>query len=182
MKTQRLSQKLTQALNSQVTLEANSSQIYLMLASWADDAHYDGVKNFLMKHSQEERVHMAKVMEYIQERGAKVVIEALEKPGPEPKDILECFEMVLDQEIKNTEAIYQIVNWSFEEKDWATWNFLQWLVNEQREEEKLALNLLDKVKLAGGRSMSDTSKFELDKTIGNTPQEFPVADDINPLE
>ena len=182
MKTCRLSKTLLKALNDQLTLEANSAQTYLMLACWADDAMLGGVKNFLMKHSQEERVHMGKIMEYIQERGGKVIIEALDKPGPEPKDILNCFEMVLQQEITNTEAIYKIVNLSMEEKDWATWNFLQWLVNEQREEEKLALELLDRVKLAGGKGMTDTARFEFNKSMATTSQEFPVADDINPFE
>ena len=68
-----------------------------------------------------------------------------------------------------------------QEGDWATWNFLQWLVNEQREEEKLALDLLDKAKLAGGEDMTDNARFELNKLIGNTGQEFPVADQVNPL-
>ena len=182
MKTERISKSLQKALNDQVTLEAFSAQMYLMLACWADENQLDGVSSFMTKHSHEERVHMAKVIEYIQERGGSVTIEAIAKPGPEPKNILECFEAVLKQEIENTEAIYNLVNMSFDEKDWATWNFLQWLVAEQREEEKLALTLLDKVKLAGGARMSDTAKFKVNKLIGNTSQEFPTADAVNPLE
>ena len=179
--TNRLSQTLCQALNDQITLEAYSAQVYLMLACWADDNRLDGINSFLMKHSKEERVHMAKIIEYIQERGGSVKIDAIKKPEPEPTNILECFEMVLQQEIENTESIYKIVNLSMQEGDWATWNFLQWLVNEQREEEKLALDLLDKAKLAGGSDMTDNARFELNKLIGNTGQEFPVADEINPL-
>lgn len=182
MDTVRISKELEKALNDQVTLEAYSAQMYLMLACWADENHLDGVKNFMMKHSQEERIHMAKIIEYIQERGGTVSIDAINKPGPKPNSVIECFESVLNQEIENTTAIYKIVKMSMEEDDWATWNFMQWLVAEQREEEKLALDLLDKAKLAGGSSMSDTAKFELNKVIGNTGQEFPIADDVNPLE
>ncbi|UIR56831.1 ferritin [Sphingobacterium sp. SRCM116780] len=181
MKTDRLSQTLCRALNDQITLEAYSAQVYLMLACWADEHMLDGINRFMMKHSQEERVHMAKIIEYVQERGSIVKIEAIKKPSPEPTNILECFEMVLQQEIENTESIYRIVNMSMQEGDWATWNFLQWLVNEQREEEKLALDLLDKAKLAGGIEMTDNARFELNKLIGNTGQEFPVADHVNPL-
>ncbi|MGV0831516.1 ferritin [Empedobacter brevis] len=181
MNTTRISKTLQKALNDQITLEAFSAQIYLMLACWADENQLDGVKDFMMKHSQEERVHMAKIIEYVQERGGTVKIDAIAKPGPEPKNILECFQAVLKQEIENTESIYKIVKMSMDEEDWATWNFLQWLVAEQREEEKLALDLLDKVKLAGGANMSDAARFDLNKTIGNTGQEFPIADQINPL-
>lgn len=182
MKTNRLSTTMAKALNDQVTLEAYSSQVYLMLSSWADNEALDGISSFLIKHSQEERVHMAKIMEYIQERGGKVTIEAIAKPKPEPKNIKECFEMVLKQEIENTEAIYSLVDISVTEKDWATFNFLQWLVAEQREEEKLALTLLDKVTLAGGKDASYASIYELNKDIGGTSQEFPIADEENPLQ
>lgn len=181
MDTVRISKTLQKVLNDQVTLEAFSAQMYLMLAAWADDNQLDGVKDFLTKHSKEERIHMAKVIEYIQERGGKVTIEAIKKPGPEPKNLNECFEAVLKQEIENTEAIYKIVNMSLKEQDWATWNFLQWLVKEQREEEKLALELLDKVRLAGGAKMTDTAKFEVNKLIAKAKQEAPVADEINPF-
>ncbi|ADY52181.1 Ferritin Dps family protein [Pseudopedobacter saltans DSM 12145] len=182
MQTNRLSQEMSIALNSQVTLEAFAAQVYLMLSSWADDAGLDGISAFLLKHSQEERVHMAKIMEYIQERGGKVTIEAIPKPEPEPKNAQECFETVLKQEIENSEAIYKLVDLSMAEKDWATFNFLQWLVAEQREEEKLALTLLDKVNLAGGKEASYASIYELNKDIGGTGQEFPTADEENPLE
>ncbi|WP_010256851.1 ferritin [Myroides injenensis] len=176
MKTNRLSNELTEALNKQITLEAVSSQIYLMLACWADEANMAGVNDFMMKHATEEREHMTKIIEYIQERGAKVTIEAIDAPGAEPKNVLECFEMVYKQETKNTDAIYKIVTQAFEEKDWATWNFLQWLVAEQREEEKLALELLDRLKLAGGANATDTAKFEFDKSLKTTPQQFPTTE------
>jgi len=152
MNTTRISKTLQKALNDQITLEAFSAQIYLMLACWADENQLDGVKNFMMKHSQEERVHMAKIIEYVQERGGTVKIEAIKKPGPEPKNVLECFQAVLKQEIENTESIYKIVKMSMEE-----------------------------AKLAGGANMSDAAKFDLNKTIGNTGQDFPTADQINPL-
>ena len=115
MDTVRISKELEKALNDQVTLEAYSAQMYLMLACWADENHLDGVKNFMMKHSQEERIHMAKIIEYIQERGGTVSIDAINKPEPKPNSVIECFESVLNQEIENTTAIYKIVKMSMEE-------------------------------------------------------------------
>ncbi|MHC5202613.1 ferritin [Myroides sp. LJL119] len=182
MKTNRLSPELTSALNQQITLEAFSSQVYLMLSCWADQAYLSGVSSFLMKHAQEERVHMAKIIEYVQERGGKVKIEAIKSPGKEPKSLLECFEMVFSQEVANTQAIYNIVSLAFDQKDWATWNFLQWLVAEQREEEKLALSLLDRLKLAGGDKATDAAKFDFDWSLKTTSQEFPTADHVNPFD
>lgn len=179
MKTCRLSPALQKALNDQMTLEAYSAQVYLMLSSWADSEGYAGISSFLFHHSTEERSHMAKLIEYIQERGAKVVIDSIKKPGAEPKSVQECFEMVFKQEVENTTSIYKIVKMAMEEGDWATWNHLQWFVKEQREEEKYALNLLDKIKIAGGKKAPDTALYDLDKDLSKTSQETPVADDLH---
>ena len=58
-----------------------------------------------------------------------------------------------------------ILDLAFKEKDWATLNFIQWFVKEQIEEEKLALELIDKLKIAGGERATDESLFTLDKAL-----------------
>ena len=58
-----------------------------------------------------------------------------------------------------------ILDLEFKEKDWATWNFIQWFVKEQIEEKKLALELIDKLKIAGGDRATDESLFTLDKAL-----------------
>ncbi|HAL52184.1 MAG TPA: dolichol kinase, partial [Sphingobacterium sp.] len=77
--------------------------------------------------------------------------------------------------VDNTEAIYNIVNLALAEKDWATWNFAQWFVKEQIEEEKLALELIDKLKIAGGDRASDESLFALDSSLEAMPDEVTLA-------
>ena len=178
MQTNRLSQELTTMLNHQITKEALASQIYLSYAAWADDSGYAGIANFLFRHAQEERNHMMKILEYVQERGARAVIEAIPAPGEDPQHVQDCFEKVFAQEVGNTQAIYNIVNKSFEEKDWATWSFMQWFVKEQVEEETLALNLLDKIKIAGGVHAKDTVLYALDRDLAGLPDEARLAEDV----
>ena len=62
----------------------------------------------------------------------------------------DCFEKIFAHEIDNTNGIYKIVKMSLDEEDWATWNFMQWFVKEQTEEETMVMNMLDKLKIAGG--------------------------------
>ena len=52
----------------------------------------------------------------------------------------------------------------FEEKDYSAFNFLQWYVAEQHEEEKLFSGILDKLNLLGedGKGL-----FLIDKDLGN---------------
>ncbi len=175
MNTKRLSEKLEKALSEQMNVEDFQSHIYLSYGIWAADEGYGGIANFLFRHAQEERNHAIKFMEYILNRGGKPQITALPAPGKDPKSLVDCFNLVFKHEVDNTEKIYNLVNIAFEEKDWASWNFLQWFVEEQIEEETLALDLIDKLKIAGGDRATDESLFNLDKTLEKAPDEAPSA-------
>ena len=178
MNTNRLSESIQSALNAQMTKEAHASQIYLSYASWASAEGYTGIANFLFRHAQEERNHMMKVLEYILERGGVVKVEAIPAPPPNPATVQGCFEKVLEHEIDNTTAIYKLVKMSLTEEDWATWNFMQWFVKEQTEEETMALNLLDKIKVAGGEKASGDALYALDRDMQSAPDDARLAQDV----
>lgn len=177
MNTNRLSKDMCLALNKQMTKEAHASQIYLSFASWAADAGYSGVSNFLFRHAHEERNHMMKFLEYILERGARPVVEAIPAPPADPDNVYDCFEKAFQSEVDNTTAIYACVDMSFKEKDWITWNFLQWFVKEQNEEETLFLEMLDRLKIAGKEKASDDVLYSIDMDLADTPDEAIIARD-----
>lgn len=161
-----------------MTNEARASQVYLSFAAWADSRGYGGVANFLFRHAQEERNHMMKILEYILKRGGKVEVTAIPAPPKNPNSLNECFEMIFAEEVDNTKAIYKLVKLSLAEEDWATWNFLQWFVKEQIEEETLAMNLLDKVKIAGGEKISSSDLYALDRDLEKAPDSATSAEDV----
>lgn len=177
MNTNRLSPRMQEALIKQMTKEAHASQIFLSYGCWADVKGYGGIANFLYRHSQEERNHMIKFMRYILDRGGEARVEAIPAPPENPRNLTDAFNKVFEHEVDNTTAIYEIVNLSFEEKDWATWNFMQWFVKEQVEEETLALNLLDKIKVAGGANAKSDALYMLDKDLEQKPDDAKLAQD-----
>ena len=67
---------------------------------------------------------------------------------------------------------------SLDEEDWATWNFMQWFVKEQTEEETLAMNLLDKMKIAGGEKITSNALYSFDRDLEKTPDEARSAQDV----
>jgi ferritin len=178
MKTNRLSEMLTTALNEQMTKEAHASQIYLSYGAWADNNGYEGIANFLFRHAAEERNHMMKLFEYILKRGAKVKVTAIPAPTSDPISVNNCIEKVFEHEVSNTEAIYKLVKLSHNEEDWATWNFMQWFVKEQTEEENLAISLLDKIKMAGGEKATRDVLYLFDKDLENTPDDARLAQEV----
>ena len=145
-----LSKKIEQALNAQIEVEAFSSQFYLAMASWAETTGLNGVAKFLFGHSDEERQHMLRLINYVNERGGKAIIPELSKPPEDFESINAVFQTLFEHEAKVTSEINGVVELCLKEKDYTTHNFMQWYVAEQIEEEGLAANLLDKLKLIGG--------------------------------
>jgi ferritin len=144
-----ISSKIEKALNQQVLLEAESSQIYLAMASWAEVEGFNGIAEFLFTHSDEERSHMLKLLNFINERGGHGIVPTLKAPPQKYKGIRELFQEVLDHEIHVSNEINKMVDVCLKEKDYTTHNFLQWYVSEQIEEEAMARKIMDKLKLIG---------------------------------
>jgi ferritin len=144
-----MNKKIENILNNQVEKEAYSSQLYLSMAVWAEINGLGGISEFLYEHSDEERVHMLKLIKFINERGGVANISAIKKPKFEFNSIEDVFTDLLNHEIMITNSINEIVHLCLEEKDFTTHNFMQWFVSEQMEEEALARTIMDKIKMIG---------------------------------
>lgn len=144
-----LSNTIEHALNNQIQIEAESSQTYLSMASWAETHSLEGVSKFMYAQSEEERVHMLKLVRYINERGGHAKISELKASKLSYGTFKEMFEELYKHEIFVSDSINKLVDVSFSEKDYATHNFLQWYVAEQIEEEAQAKLILDKINLIG---------------------------------
>ena len=142
--------RVEKALNEQIEKEASSSQFYLAMASWAENNGLNGTAKFMYTHSDEERFHMLKLVKFVNERGGKALIPAIDQPPVEFNNLENVFELLLQHEIMVTESINNLVDICLQEKDYSTHNFVQWYVSEQLEEEALARTVLDKLRLIGG--------------------------------
>ena len=137
------------ALNQQIEMEARSSHFYLAMASWAENNGLNGTAEFLYRHSDEERMHMLKLVRFVNERGGKAQIPALASPKSDFSGLQSIFSTLLEHETTVTASINEVVDLCLSRKDYTTHNFMQWYVAEQIEEEALARNILDKLALIG---------------------------------
>jgi ferritin len=145
-----LSKKMATALNQQILMEAQSSQAYLAMGSWAESQPgLKGVTQFFYTHSDEERMHMLKLIHFVNERGGKAAIPELKKPVASFGSLKKAFEALLEHELAVSASINQLVDLTLTEKDYATHHFLQWYVMEQMEEERLARDYNDKLEMIG---------------------------------
>lgn len=144
-----LTPKVQDALNKQIQLEADSSQYYLAMASWAETKGLNGTSMFLYRQADEERVHMLKLIKYVNERGGQALIPAIQQPPKEFNNLTTVFTSLLNHEMKVTQEVNSVVHICLEEKDYTTHNFMQWYVSEQIEEEATARGIMDRINLIG---------------------------------
>lgn len=144
-----ISDKMTTALNEQIVLEGYASFLYLSMASWCDKKGLDGCAQFMHRQSSEEWEHMLRLFRYLSEVDAHALTPAIAQPPHEFESVRALFQQVYEHEQKVTRSIHQLMHLANSENDYATVNFLQWYIAEQREEESLMRSILDKIDLIG---------------------------------
>jgi ferritin len=158
-----LSETMVDKLNQQIQREIYSSNLYLQMSSWCYYKGLEGCAAFLRKHAEEELDHMQRLFSYVNETGAMAVLGEIEAPPSEFDSVENVFKKTLEHERFITEHINDLTDTALEEKDYSTFNFLQWYVAEQHEEERLFNTILDKIKIIGteGRGI-----FHIDREVG----------------
>lgn len=108
--------------------------------------------------------HALKFFDYLIDRGGRPKIGQIAAPPVEWESPLKAFEAAYQHEQLVTSWIYELVDLAIAEKDHATYNLLQWFVNEQVEEEANTSQIVDKLKLIGDNTQS---LFWIDMELGN---------------
>ena len=144
-----LSAAMTDLLNDQLNREFFSSNLYLQMSSWAEAEGLEGCATFLSNHADEEMSHMKRFYNYINETGGMAIVGAIDAPKTKFDNIKDMFEQIYEHEQHITQKINEIVKVAFADGDMTTFNFLQYFVAEQHEEETLVRSILDRIKIIG---------------------------------
>lgn len=141
-------------LNKQIEKEAHSSSAYLAMASWCDQNALTNSAKFFYEQSSEEREHMLKIFQFINDNGGTAYSPEIKSVEHEFNSLQDIFEIALDQEITITKSIHNIVYKCRKVQDLTTENFLQWFVTEQAEEEQTMRRALDLFDLMGTEGLA----------------------------
>ena len=144
-----LKAEMVDKLNQQINLEFYSSNLYLQMSAWCEEKGFAGSAEFLRKHADEEQQHMNRLFTYVSETGALPIIGAIEAPPYAFESLGQLFLLTYEHECLITERINSLAHEAFTNQDYSTFNFLQWYVAEQHEEETLFKGILDKINLVG---------------------------------
>ena len=149
-----MDRKVADLLNQQVNKEFYSAYLYLDMANYYIDLDLDGFGNWYTIQAQEERDHAMLFVQYLQNNGEKVTLEAIDKPDKVFETPLDPLVAAAEHERYVTDLIHKIYEAAYEVKDFRTMLFLDWFVKEQGEEEKNADGMVRKYQLFGSDAKS----------------------------
>lgn len=157
-----ISEKIAETINKQINHEMSSAYLYLSMSAYFESISLKGFAEWMRVQYQEEVGHAMKLYSYLAERGGRIRLEQISAPQAEWGSPLEAFENALEHERKVTGLINSLVNLAAEHKDHATTSFLKWFVDEQVEEEAMAEEIVNKLRLVSG---SPGGLYMLDKEL-----------------
>jgi len=168
-----LDQRMQDALNGQINWELYSGYLYLSMASKFADLGMSGGQNWMTVQYQEELAHARIMFSYVLTRGGRVLLDAIPQPETEWTGGLAMFEEALAHEEGVTARIHELASLALELKDHATYNFLQWFIAEQVEEEATASDMVQKFAMAGEHP---SGLYQLDKELAGRVFTPPAAE------
>jgi len=144
-----LDKKMLAELNQQINEELYSAYIYQSMSADLEYKGFKGMATWMRVQTREEQVHADIFANYILERGEKVELQAIKQPSKEWDNPLQLFKAALKHEQHITGRINEMVKVASEINDNATYNMLQWFVEEQVEEEANAMENVQNLEIVG---------------------------------
>jgi ferritin len=158
-----ISKKMQDALIEQINVELYSAYLYLAMAAEFESQSFKGMAGWMEVQAKEETEHAKKLYNFVNDRGGRVTLKAIDAPPAEWKSPAAAFQAAYEHEQKVTSMIHNLVDIARSEKDKAAEVMLDWFVNEQVEEEAQTGEIADKLKMI---KESANGLFMLDNALG----------------
>jgi ferritin len=94
-----LTEEIETLLNEQIKVEAHSSSVYLAMSAWCNRNGFDNSAQYFQKQSGEEREHMLKLFEFVNDMGGRAISPEVTNIPQEFESFRIVFETALQQEI-----------------------------------------------------------------------------------
>lgn len=158
-----ISQAMQDAINKQIRDELYSAYLYLSMAAYFETTSLPGFASWMRMQSQEEVSHAMKLFDFVNERGGRVTLHAIDQPPLEFESPQAVFEATYEHEQKVTGLIHDLYELALEEKDYPAQVMLHWFIDEQVEEEDAVSAILDVLERVGDKGQG---LVMLDRELG----------------
>src|ERR1017187_8130530 len=93
-----INKKIQDALNTQITLEQYSAQLYLAMSAHCEGRSFRGFAHWLRVQAQEETKHAMKLVSFLLDRGGKLELGDVSAPPSDFGTVTHVFEKILEHE------------------------------------------------------------------------------------
>ena len=158
-----LSPTLQESFDEQINAELASAYLYLSMAAYFEDLNLPGFAHWMRMQNEEETGHAMLFFDYVHDRGGRATLQAIAQPESDFRSPLDVMERTLAHERKVTALINRMYQLAIEESDYAAQVMLQKLIDEQVEEEKVAEELVEHLRIIDG---DGTGLLQMDERMG----------------
>ncbi|HXK76141.1 MAG TPA: ferritin [Bacteroidaceae bacterium] len=167
-----LKKRVENKLNAQINAEAWSAYLYLSMSNYLAAEGLNGFATWMRVQYEEETFHLMHMIDYVNERGGRVLLQPIAEVPTVWDNLLHVFEDTLKHEEQVSELINECMDVAIEERDHATQSFLKFYVDEQVEEEATVSDLLNNIKMTGSNG---NGVFFLDKECATRTFTAPIV-------
>ena len=168
-----MEKKIEQAFNEHLNAEFYSSYLYLSMANYFAAKNLEGMASWMVIQTDEERMHAMKFIDFINDRGGRVVLDQIDKPKTDWDSPRRLSGEAYEHEQLISQKINTLVDLAVKENSHAAAAFLQWFVSEQVEEEAIAQSIVGKLEPIQDNPMG---LLMVDQQLGTRTPSAPAAD------
>ena len=128
--------------------------------SWLGSAH--AIRNARTELLDISTSEMLKLFNYVSDMGGRAISPEITNINQEFESFRSVFEQALQQEIYVTQQFNRMAAKCMKTNDFVTFQFIQWFLNEQIEEEYVARRALELFEVIGEEG---TGRYEIDKRV-----------------
>ena len=158
-----LSETIQDALNEHINREFHSSYLYLAMSAYYESVNLPGFAHWMRVQSQEEYGHAMNLFDFVNDRQGRVMLQPVSQPTLEFQSPLQVMQQTLEHERQISQLIHRLYQVAFKEEDYPTQVHLQWFITEQVEEEKVASDIVEQLKMIGSKG---DALLLLDRELG----------------
>jgi ferritin len=170
-----ISSDVNQAINQQIGHEFGASLQYVAIAAYFDGEGLPALAKHFYKQALEEREHAMRFVRYSLDADAAIVIPAIPAPQCDFTSAEQAVRLSLDWEVAVTKQINGIMDLAIAQNDHMTKNFLEWFIEEQREEVSSMDTLLKMIRRAGENGLLFVESYLARGEHPGAPHELPAG-------
>ena len=160
---QRLDAKIVETLNNQIIIEFNTVNLFQSMYAYTENAGMLNASKFFQQKVAEEQGHVNRVYKYMLDKGILPVTPPVDKPTTIYKDLYTIIEACRLYQVGVTQSYEKLGTLALSIGDQTTYNFIQFFLNDQIQEENTFITLCDQYKTLALGGMNGLSWIKLDK-------------------